>query len=69
MFKKLVEEKNVDCYIVNTGDFMGTKVKPADTLGILETIVEGRAKFEQWGPLKTSRSCTSGMARQTSHPT
>ncbi len=48
-FKKLVEEKNVDCYIVNTGDFMGTKVKPADTLGILETIVEGKAKFEQWG--------------------
>ena len=49
-FKKLVEEKNVDCYIVNTGDFMGTKVKPADTLGILETIVEGKAKFQQWGP-------------------
>jgi phosphoenolpyruvate carboxykinase (ATP) len=48
-FKKLIEEKNVDCYIVNTGDFMGTKCKPADTLGILETIVEGKAKFEQWG--------------------
>ncbi len=51
-FKKLVEEKNVDCYIVNTGDFMGTKVKPADTLGILETIVEGKAKFEAWGPFE-----------------
>ena len=49
-FKKLVEEKNVDCYIVNTGDFMGTKCKPADTLGILETIVEDKAKFEAWGP-------------------
>ena len=49
-FKKLVAEKNVDCYIVNTGDFMGTKVKPADTLGILETIVEGKAQFTQWGP-------------------
>ena len=48
-FKKLVEEKNVACYIVNTGDFMGEKVKPADTLGILETIVEGRANFEKWG--------------------
>ena len=48
-FKKLVEEKNVDCYIVNTGDFMGKKVKPADTLGILETIVEGKATFEKWG--------------------
>lgn len=49
-FKKLVEEKNVDCYIVNTGDFMGTKCQPADTLGILETIVEGKASFEKWGP-------------------
>ena len=49
-FKKLVEEKNVDCYIVNTGDFMGKKVQPADTLGILEAIVEGTASFHQWGP-------------------
>lgn len=51
-FKKLVEEKNVDCYIVNTGDFMGKKVKPADTLGILETIVEGKADFKPWGPFE-----------------
>lgn len=49
-FKKLVEEKNVDCYIVNTGDFMGKKVQPKDTLGILEAIVEKRAEFKQWGP-------------------
>ncbi|MDR2043554.1 MAG: phosphoenolpyruvate carboxykinase (ATP) [Clostridium sp.] len=49
-FKKLVGEKNVDCYIVNTGDFMGKKVKPADTLGVLEAIVEGRARFQPWGP-------------------
>ncbi len=49
-FKKLVAEKNVDCYIINTGDFMGKKVKPADTLGILETIVEKKANFTQWGP-------------------
>ncbi|MEG0228806.1 MAG: phosphoenolpyruvate carboxykinase (ATP), partial [Lachnospiraceae bacterium] len=49
-FKKLVAEKNVDCYIVNTGDFMGKKVKPKDTLGILEAIVEKKADFKQWGP-------------------
>ena len=48
-FKKLVEEKDVDCYIVNTGDFMGKKVQPKDTLGILEAIVEGTATFTQWG--------------------
>ena len=51
-FKKLVEEKNVDCYIINTGDFMGQKVQPKDTLGILETIVEKRAEFKQWGPFE-----------------
>ncbi len=51
-FKKLVEEKNVACYIVNTGDFMGHKCQKEDTLGILETIVEGKAVFEQWGPFE-----------------
>ncbi|MDK2807302.1 MAG: phosphoenolpyruvate carboxykinase [Clostridiales bacterium] len=49
-FKKLVGDKNVDCYIINTGDFMGKKVQPKDTLGILETIVEGKAEFKPWGP-------------------
>ena len=49
-FKKLVEEKNVDCYIINTGDFMGKKVQPKDTLGILEAIVEKKAGFKPWGP-------------------
>lgn len=48
-FKKLFEEKNVDCYVVNTGDFMGHKCQKEDTLGILETIVDGKAKFEKWG--------------------
>ena len=27
---------------------MGTKVQPKHTLGILEAIVEGTAKFEKW---------------------
>ncbi len=49
-FKSLVESKNVDCYIINTGDFMGKKVQPKDTLGILEAIVEKKADFKQWGP-------------------
>jgi phosphoenolpyruvate carboxykinase (ATP) len=47
-FKQLIED-GVDCYILNTGDFMGKKVKPADTLGIIEAIIEGNAKFEKWG--------------------
>ncbi len=51
-FKKLVEEKNVDCYIVNTGDFMGKKIQPKDTLGIIESIVERKASFKKWGPFE-----------------
>lgn len=49
-FKKLVAEKNVDCYIVNTGDFMGKKVKKEDTLGVIEAVVDGTAQFKKWGP-------------------
>ncbi|MDD3437351.1 MAG: phosphoenolpyruvate carboxykinase (ATP) [Candidatus Gastranaerophilales bacterium] len=47
-FKQLIED-GVDCYILNTGTFMGKKVQPKDTLGIIEAIVEGTAKFEKWG--------------------
>jgi len=46
-FKQLITD-GVDCYILNTGDFMGTKVQPKHTLGIIEAIVEGSAKFEKW---------------------
>lgn len=49
-FKQLFDD-GVDCYILNTGDFMGKKVQPKDTLGILECMVEGSAKFEKWGNL------------------
>lgn len=48
-FKSLVANNHVDCYILNTGDFMGKKVQPKDTLGILEIIVEGNGTFKQWG--------------------
>lgn len=47
-FKKLFED-GVDCYILNTGDFMGKKIKPKDTLEIIETIIEGKAEFSKWG--------------------
>jgi len=46
-FKELIET-GVDCYILNTGEFMGTKVKPAHTLGIIESIVSKTAKFHKW---------------------
>lgn len=46
-FKQLFDD-GVDCYILNTGDFMGKKVQPKDTLGIIESIVEGNAEFHKW---------------------
>ena len=46
-FKSLIGD-GVDCYVLNTGDFMGKKVKPEHTLGIIEAIIEGSAKFTQW---------------------
>lgn len=51
-FKALVADRNVDCYIINTGEFMGKKVQPKDTLGVIEAIVEGKAEFKQWGPFE-----------------
>ena len=51
-FKHLVDERGIDCYIINTGDFMGKKVKPSDTLGIIEHIVEGTAQFRPWKPFE-----------------
>ena len=46
-FKQLIQD-GVACYILNTGEFMGQKVQPKHTLGILEAIVEGKASFEKW---------------------
>lgn len=46
-FKNLIAD-GVDCYILNTGEFMGTKVQPKHTLGIIEAIVEGSANFHKW---------------------
>ena len=46
-FKQLISD-GVDCYILNTGEFMGQKVKPAHTLGVIEAIIEGKANFHKW---------------------
>ena len=48
-FKTLVADRHVDCYILNTGDFMGKKIPKEVTIGILEAIVEKKAQFKQWG--------------------
>lgn len=51
-FKELIADRGVDCYIINTGDFMGKKVQPKDTLGVIEAVVDGTATFKQWGPFE-----------------
>jgi phosphoenolpyruvate carboxykinase (ATP) len=50
-FKKLVAERNVDCYILNTGEFMGKDIKPKDTLGVIEAVIEEKADFKPFGPI------------------
>ncbi|MBP3347524.1 MAG: phosphoenolpyruvate carboxykinase (ATP) [Clostridia bacterium] len=48
-FKQLFEERNVDCYILNTGFFMDKKVTKEITLGSIEAIVENTANFVPFG--------------------
>lgn len=48
-FKKLIED-GVKCFVLNTGHFMGKKVEPHHTLGIIEAIIEDRENFINWGP-------------------
>lgn len=53
-FKKLIED-GVDCYVLNTGFFREQKVRPQHTLGIIEAIVEKRARFRRWKPFDTMK--------------
>lgn len=48
-FKKLFVERGVQCYILNTGAFGSKKVTKEVTLGAIEQIVEGTAKFAPMG--------------------
>lgn len=51
-FKDLFANMNVDCYIINTGFFLQTKVTPKVTLGLIEDIVDEKAKFVPFGPIE-----------------
>ncbi len=46
-FKKLFTD-GVECYILNTGDFMGKKIPASVTLDIIERIIENKAVFYKW---------------------
>ena len=38
-------------YSLNTGEFMGKDIKPDDTLGVIEAVIEERAEFKPFGPI------------------
>lgn len=48
-FKKLFEEKDVDCYIINTGKFMGKDIPPKVTLESIEHNVEEDGEYKPFG--------------------
>ncbi len=48
-FKALFEDRDVDCYIFNTGHFMDKKIPKEVTLKILEDIATGEARFKKLG--------------------
>ncbi len=50
-FKALFEERGVSNYIINTGHFMEKKIPKEVTIGIIEQIVDGTAKFKDFGVL------------------
>lgn len=50
-FKRLFE-KGVECYIINTGSFLGNDITPGVTLYAIEQNVDGEAEFEQFGPIE-----------------
>ncbi len=48
-FKELFANRNVECYILNTGHFLDKKIPKEVTLKVLEDIVTKNAKFKQLG--------------------
>ncbi|MDN6162298.1 MAG: phosphoenolpyruvate carboxykinase (ATP) [Atopostipes sp.] len=44
-YKALFKDKDVDCYIINTGTFMNKDIPPHVTLGSIENNVEGKGGF------------------------
>jgi phosphoenolpyruvate carboxykinase (ATP) len=49
-FKDLIES-GVACYALNTGDFMGKNITKDNTLSVLESIIEDRTNFKEWGKM------------------
>jgi len=50
-FKALFKERNVECYIINTGDFLDKNITKEVTIGVIEAIVDQTAQFKNFGNL------------------
>ncbi|SDB33406.1 phosphoenolpyruvate carboxykinase (ATP) [Streptococcus henryi] len=44
-------ESGVDCYIINTGSYLGKKIPKELTLSLVEHVVDNKGDFKQFGPL------------------
>lgn len=54
-FKDLFSNKNVKCYVLNTGYFNGQKVTPETTFDAIDQILTETGDFESLGSLQTIR--------------
>lgn len=50
-FKSLFDT-GVDCYILNTGAFMGKDIPKEVTFAALESVIDGTVEWKNYGPLK-----------------
>ncbi len=65
-FKHLFENHDVDCYIINTGFFLDKKIKPQDTLGAIESIIDDNVSFKAFlGSKHLSYSPIDGFELKT----
>ena len=48
-FKQLFYKGETECFIINTGQFMGKDIKKEDTLEIIEMIIDKNVSFKTWG--------------------
>lgn len=51
-FKYLFENMNVDCYVINTSNFMDKDINKEITIEAIEKVVDGNGKFRNFGYLE-----------------
>ncbi|MDD4564747.1 MAG: phosphoenolpyruvate carboxykinase (ATP) [Eubacteriales bacterium] len=55
-FKALFENRGVQCYIINTGHFLDTKIPKDVTIKIIESIVDETAQFKTFGKMSNIKT-------------